>query len=182
MAGRRCDALIHSNRGGYGVGSFRKVTDIMRGDEVLRTEQSGRGRGAPQGGAGRGRGGPGGGVAFGEAEYYLAFLGTPSATAPWMLQFGGHDLAINLTLAGSQATMAPSLPAAQPATYTVEGRTVRPLGNENDNAFALINGRGHDQARRRHGRAAVNRRPTSAVLSQRQRSGLGCLPGECLDA
>jgi hypothetical protein len=56
-----------------------------------------------------------------------------------MLQFGGHHLAINLTLAGSQATMAPSLPAAQPATYTVEGRTVRPLGNENDKAFALVN-------------------------------------------
>src|SRR5438552_3057658 len=56
-----------------------------------------------------------------------------------MLQFGGHHLAINLTLAGNQATMAPSLPAAQPATYTVEGRTVRPLGTENDKAFALIN-------------------------------------------
>jgi hypothetical protein len=50
-----------------------------------------------------------------------------------------HHLAINLTLAGSDATMAPSLPAAQPATYSFEGRTVRPLGNENDKAFALIN-------------------------------------------
>src|SRR4029077_6805748 len=113
---------------------YRKVTDIMRGDEVLRTGQSGGG------GGGRGGGGAvGGGPAFGEAEYYLAFLGTPSAAAPWMLQFGGHHLAINLTLAGSQGTMAPSLPAAQPATFTVEGRTVRPLGNENDKAFALIN-------------------------------------------
>jgi len=111
---------------------YRKVVDIMRGDEVLRTQSSGNG------GRGGGRG-PGGGPAFGENEYYLAFLGTPSTTAPWRLQFGGHHLAINLTLAGSQATMAPSLPAAQPATYTVEGRTVRPLGNENDKAFALIN-------------------------------------------
>jgi Protein of unknown function (DUF3500) len=58
---------------------------------------------------------------------------------PWMLQFGGHHLAINLTLAGRQASMAPSLPAAQPAAYTIEGRTIRPLGNENDKAFALIN-------------------------------------------
>ena len=114
---------------------YRKVGDIMIGDEVLRRGQGAGGqRGAP-GGGGRGRGGP----AFGEDEYYLAFLGTPSVTAPWMLQFGGHHLAINLTLAGSQATMAPSLPAAQPATYTVEGRTVRPLGKENDKAFALIN-------------------------------------------
>ena len=107
---------------------YQKVIEIMRGDEVLRTNGGGRG-------GGRGGGGP----AFGEAEYYLAFVGTPSTTAPWMLQFGGHHLAINLTLAGSQATMAPSLPAAQPASYTFEGRTVRPLGKENDKAFALIN-------------------------------------------
>jgi hypothetical protein len=128
---------------------YRKVTDIMRGDEVLRKTA---GSGPPRGGAnaagaaanpggqagGRGRG-PGGGVVFGQDEYYLAFVGTPSVTAPWMLQFGGHHLAINLTLAGSQATMAPSLPAAQPASYTFEGQTIRPLGRENDKAFALIN-------------------------------------------
>jgi len=112
---------------------YQKVIDIMRGDEVLRTNGDGRG------GRGGGRGGAAGGPAFGEAEYYLAFLGPPSTTAPWMLQFGGHHLAINLTMAGSQATMAPSLPAAQTASYTVEGRTVRPLGKENDKAFALIN-------------------------------------------
>jgi len=109
---------------------YRKVMDIMRGDEVLKQNQSGRGAAA---------GGRGGGPQFGQDEYYLAFVGTPSLTSPWMLQFGGHHLAINLTMAGSQASMAPSLPAAQPATYTFEGRTVRPLGKENDKAFALIN-------------------------------------------
>ena len=112
---------------------YRKVTEIMKGDEVLRTGQSARGGGG--GGRAGGRGGP----AFGEDEYYLAFLGAPSATSPWMLQFGGHHLAINLTMSGSQASMTPSLPAAQPATYTIEGREIRPLGKENDKAFALIN-------------------------------------------
>jgi hypothetical protein len=109
---------------------YRKVNEIMQGDEVLRTRGGGRG---------------GGGIVFGEAEYYLAFVGTPSTDAPWMLQFGGHHLAINLTMAGSQSTMAPSLPATQPATFTVEGRTVRPLGNENDKAFALINALNDEQ-------------------------------------
>ena len=112
---------------------YRKVTEIMRAEEVLRTGSGGRG---PRGG---GRAGGGGGVVFGEDEYYLAFLGPPSTSAPWMLQFGGHHLAINLTLAGSQASMTPSLPAAQPAIYTFEGREIRPLGKENDKAFALIN-------------------------------------------
>jgi hypothetical protein len=77
-------------------------------------------------------------VRFGEDEYYLAFLGVPSVIAPWMLQFGGHHLAINMTLAGRQATLAPSHTAAQPASYSFEGRTVRPLGDENDRAFALM--------------------------------------------
>jgi hypothetical protein len=107
---------------------YRKVNDIMLGDDVLRMDA-----------AGRGRRGAGGGPSFGKDEYYLAFLGTPSTTTPWMLQFGGHHLAINLTMAGAQATMTPSLPATQPATFTIEGRTIRPLGDENDKAFALIN-------------------------------------------
>ena len=105
---------------------YRKVTEIMRGDEVLRTDgRRTRRGGGPRRRPRRPRGRAGGRwrrSQFGEDEYYLAFLGTPSATTPWMLQFGGHHLAINLTLAGSQATMAPSLPAAQPATYTFEGR------------------------------------------------------------
>lgn len=87
---------------------YRKVTEIIHGDEVLKTRQAGRGD-----------------------QYYLAFVDTPSTTAEWMLQFGGHPLAINLTMAASQATMAPSLPAAQPASYPIEGREIRPLGKEN---------------------------------------------------
>ena len=111
---------------------YRKVIDIIRADQVLRTGDGSPPRGAaapggnpaaPAGGRGGGRGG-GGGLIFGEDEYYLAFLGTPSTTTPWMLQFGGHHLAINLTLVGSQASMTPSLPAAQPAIYTFEGREI----------------------------------------------------------
>jgi hypothetical protein len=117
---------------------YQKVVEIMRGDEVLKTNQGNRA--ARAGGQAQARGGGrGGGVVFGEDEYYLAFVGTPSTSTPWMLQFGGHHLAINLTLRGSDASMTPSLPAAQPATYTFEGREIRPLGRENDKAFELIN-------------------------------------------
>lgn len=105
---------------------YRKIVDIMRADDVYRDGRGARG------------GGPGGAVKFGEDEYYLAFVGAPSISAPWMLQFGGHHLAINLTLAGPRATLAPSHTGAQPASYSFEGRTIRPLGNENDRAFALV--------------------------------------------
>ena len=137
---------------------YRKVREIMLADGVL-----GRGQGAGRGGGGGGRAG-GGGPRFAEDEYFLAFLGTPSVTTPWMLQFGGHHLAINLTMAGSQATMAPSLPAAQPAIYEFEGRTVRPLGNENDKAFALINALDDDQRKQ----AIIGSRVADLVLGAGQ--------------
>jgi hypothetical protein len=81
-----------------------------------------------------------------------------------MLQFGGHHLAINLTIGGSQASMTPSLPAAQPATFTVEGRTVRPLGDENDKAFALVNALDATQ----RGQAVLNYRVADLVLGPGQ--------------
>ena len=56
-----------------------------------------------------------------------------------MLQFGGHHLAINVTLAGGENVLTPTHTGAQPASYTVDGRMVRPLGDENDKAFGLIN-------------------------------------------
>jgi Protein of unknown function (DUF3500) len=116
---------------------YQKITNIMNGDEVLKNAGGGQ-TGGRQGGRG-GRGGPGGGVQFGLDEYYIALLGTPSTTSPWMIQFGGHHLAINVTVVGSNQVMTPSLPAAQPARYMLNGETIRPLGKENDKAFALIN-------------------------------------------
>jgi hypothetical protein len=69
----------------------------------------------------------------------ISFLGQPSATEPWMIQFGGHHLALNVTLAGDQGTLAPSHTGAQPAKYQLEGKTIRPLGRETDIAFDLVN-------------------------------------------
>jgi hypothetical protein len=112
---------------------YQKITDIMNGDEMLKNAGGGRTGGRPGGGGGRG-----GGVQFGRDEYYIALLGAPSPTAPWMIQFGGHHLAINVTVVGSTSVMTPSLPAAQPAKYVLNGQTIRPLGDENDRAFALM--------------------------------------------
>lgn len=101
---------------------YEKVLAIVEGDETLNT--SSQGRGSPM---------------FGRDLFYISILGKPSAKDPWMLQFGGHHLALNITIVGSEGILTPSLTAAQPAKYTVDGKTVRPLGAENDKAFALIN-------------------------------------------
>ena len=76
---------------------------------------------------------------FGRAEFYLAILGTPSATDRWMVQFGGHHLAINVTFSGRESVLTPTHTGAQPAAFTLNGETIRPLGRENDKAFALMN-------------------------------------------
>ncbi len=124
---------------------YAKVEEIMEGDEYLKKNDKGGGRRGPPPGAGGPPGAPkgpgrqgGGGPMFGHDEYYISFLGQPSTTEPWMIQFGGHHLAINITLAGAQGTLAPSHTAAQPARYEIEGKTVRPLGDETDKAFVLL--------------------------------------------
>jgi Protein of unknown function (DUF3500) len=76
---------------------------------------------------------------FGRAEYHIAILGTPSPSQPWMIQFGGHHLAINVTFSGQENVLTPSHTGTQPASYSLNGRTIRPLGKENDKAFALVN-------------------------------------------
>jgi Protein of unknown function (DUF3500) len=101
---------------------YEKVLAIVEGDEALKA--SSNGRGSPM---------------FGRDLFYISILGKPSVRDPWMLQFGGHHLGLNLTVVGRDGILTPSLTAAQPAKYTVDGKTVRPLGAENDKAFALIN-------------------------------------------
>ncbi len=142
---------------------LEKVQQIMEGDEVNKTTDPGprgAGNGGPRGpGFPRGNGGPppsmgsggppsgsagrrppfGNGPLFGRDLYYISFLGKPSEKDPWMLQFGGHHLALNITIAGERGVLTPSLTGAQPALYTKDGKTVRPLGAESDKAMALLN-------------------------------------------
>src|SRR4030095_6142001 len=97
---------------------YQKVVEIMNSDQVLSES------GTP--------------YATGTAHYTLGIFGNPSASEPWMIQFGGHHLGLNVTLVGGQGTLAPSLTGAQPAIYELEGKTVRPLGGETDKALALL--------------------------------------------
>jgi hypothetical protein len=111
---------------------FQKAMAIVDADQVLET------RSAPTRPA-TSR------IRFGRGEYYVGILGKPSTTDPWMIQFGGHHLAINVALAGRETALTPTHTGAQPASYSVDGRTIRPLGDENDKAFALISALSADQ-------------------------------------
>lgn len=77
-------------------------------------------------------------LGYGSDHYWIRFLGTPSASAPWTVQFGGHHLAINLTVKGAAMTLAPTFWGAQPASYEIGGVVTEPLAGETRKAFALI--------------------------------------------
>jgi hypothetical protein len=98
---------------------FEKVQQIMEADEVNKISE-------------------GNNPIFGKDLYYISILGKPSEKDPWMLQFGGHHLALNITIAGPQGILTPTLTGAQPGLFTKDGKTVRPLGQESDKAFALL--------------------------------------------
>jgi hypothetical protein len=99
---------------------YQKVIDIMNADDQLVKDKSNRMR-------------------FGTNNYYLALFGQPSATKPWMLQFGGHHLGLNVTVVGKNSVLTPTHTGTQPDSFTRAGKTVRPLGPENDLAFDLVN-------------------------------------------
>lgn len=136
------------------VNEIRQADDDFKANGSKRGPGGGKGPGGPprdgQGGpptgfGGQGPGGPGGpggrpsgGDLFGSDLYFISFLGTPSSTQPWMLQFGGHHLALNITVAGNRGVMTPTLTGAQPALFKLNGKTIRPLGRESDKALALL--------------------------------------------
>jgi Protein of unknown function (DUF3500) len=119
---------------------YRKVIDIMGSDQALSE------RGTP--------------FASGVDAYTVGIFGQPSATMPWMLQFGGHHLALNITIMGERGVLAPTLTGAQPAVYTSNGKTVRVLAEENDKVFALLAALNETQRKQ----AMLNYRVSDLVL------------------
>ncbi|WP_433824798.1 DUF3500 domain-containing protein [Actinoplanes sp. CA-015351] len=75
---------------------------------------------------------------FGADHYWIRILGTPSESEIWTIQYGGHHLAVNISVKGDEMTMAPTLWGAQPASYTTSGTTVEPLAGETTAAFAVM--------------------------------------------
>jgi hypothetical protein len=105
---------------------YQKVIDIMDGDQKL-AENPGKGKGKD-----------GKGPMFGKDLYYLAVFGTPSETKPWMVQFGGHHLGVNVTVVGKHFILTPTHTGAQPSLFKRGEVEVRPLGHEIDTAFKLM--------------------------------------------
>jgi hypothetical protein len=123
---------------------YQKVLEIMGSDQALSD----------------------GGTPFtsGTDSYTIGIFGSPSNTTPWMLEFGGHHLGLNVTIARKQGVMTPTLTGAQPSVYISNGKTVRVLAQENDKAFALLNALDEPQRKQ----AILNYRVNDLVLGPGQ--------------
>ena len=82
----------------------------------------------------------GGGSDYGSGNYYIAFLGTPSATGLWEFQFGGHHGTNSNTYnAGKLAGATPAFRSTEPfPTYTYGGVLYQPLVQEITNFSAML--------------------------------------------
>jgi len=95
---------------------YQKVIDIMDADQQLTTGKGGK---AKAGGKGN--------LSFGKDNYFLAVFGTPSTAKPWLVQFGGHHLGVNVTLIGKELRARTHSHRRPTCSFSRDGKTVRPL-------------------------------------------------------
>ncbi|WP_459906023.1 DUF3500 domain-containing protein [Caballeronia sp. HLA56] len=133
-------AAMHLLQVSLSARGYQKVLDIMGSDQALSVGEKH--------------------FAAGEDVYTIGIFGTPSAATPWMLEFGGHHLGLNVVIAGARGVLTPTLTGAQPSVYTSHDKTVRVLAGENDKAFALLNALDGNQRKQ----AILNYRVNDLVL------------------
>ncbi|WP_245192701.1 DUF3500 domain-containing protein [Kocuria sp. JC486] len=77
---------------------------------------------------------------YGSDNYYIAFLGEPTDSGTWELQFGGHHLAVSNTYTdGELVSATPSFRGTEPTgEFSYDGETYDPLTQETDAFTALL--------------------------------------------
>lgn len=71
-------------------------------------------------------------------DYFIAVYGQPSATQPFMIQFGGHHLARSLTYNGDKVSQTPQFVGSEPPSFQFGGATVSPVKAESSALFGMI--------------------------------------------
>lgn len=86
-------------------------------------------------------------MGYSSGIYFIAFLGTPSTTGTWQLQFGGHHLAVNMTYnAGAIKGATPVFEGVEPRSWTAANGTVyAPLNSEQATMAAMLAALSSDQ-------------------------------------
>ena len=85
---------------------------------------------------------------FGTEEFSIVIFGTPSKDQPWAFQLDGHHLGLNVSIEGSNLTIAPSFIGTQPKAVKVGNTNFQPLLRETNEAHALIEGLVEEQQKK----------------------------------
>ncbi len=114
------DALHHFLAVALSPAGYAVVTGIVRAEDALAESRGGSSS------------------RFSADNYWLAFFGEPSDQAPWGWQFGGHHLAVNVTVVDGRSYLSPTFLGIEPATFTHGDSTVAPLDPFANAGRALI--------------------------------------------
>lgn len=100
---------------------YRRVMDIMAAEAFLSEDRRAKRIGwAPE-------------------NYWISFYGTPSADAPWGWQYGGHHLALNLSVEnGAVESMSPTFVGTEPAVFTYDGVDYRSVVDMHEAGYAML--------------------------------------------
>ncbi|MCB9464279.1 MAG: DUF3500 domain-containing protein [Candidatus Eisenbacteria bacterium] len=71
--------------------------------------------------------------------YFISFLNSPSTSSPWMLQYGGHHIAVNIAYNGATIGGTPMFVGVEPTSWT-NGLATATLENEHDALAAMLAG------------------------------------------
>ena len=94
---------------------------------------------------------------YGEWQYHITVMGTPSDTEPWGWQFDGHHAVINYFVLGDQVVMSPFFAGSEPVVASsgkYKGTAI--LQEEQNQALALITALDDAQRKRAIVRVAKN--------------------------
>lgn len=116
------DTLLKSVTGTTSDEGYAEIQELLNADDYLTTN--------------------GGGNDYGRGNYFIAFLGAPSDSGTWELQFGGHHLALaNTYIDGKLVGATPSFRGVEPfGTFEENGQSNDPLASEQQAFSALLAG------------------------------------------
>lgn len=83
---------------------------------------------------------------WGHGNYFISIYGTPQDVNPWGLNFGGHHMALNLTVSGKNVTISPYFSGTDPSEVKTDKYAGwRILSKEEDYGFMLLHMLSKDQ-------------------------------------
>jgi hypothetical protein len=110
-------AVVKQAMGTVTGNGYDQAMQILLADDVLGTQRSG----------------------YSSGTYFISFLGTPTTMGTWQLQFGGHHLALNVTVSAGVITGAsPFFIGVEPKSWTNGTTTYAPLAANQSTMAAML--------------------------------------------